>query len=160
MLRQQSNCRIRPNLELTAGFVRLFCDPLHPAWNKRMAKKTVLAIGIDPSLVDYSTFPGLTPELVRHFIEAEIEKLRDLGYDAESCLIDLGETAEAVTVAALKSKHLDCVVIGAGLREPAERLLLFERILNLILIHVPHARICFNTTPADTAEAVQRWIKP
>jgi hypothetical protein len=23
---------------------------------------------------------------------------------------------------------------------------------------VPRARICFNTTPADTAEAVQRWI--
>jgi hypothetical protein len=125
-----------------------------------MAKKTVLAIGIEPSLVDFSAFPGLTPELVRHFIEAQLEKLRALGYDAESCLIDLGETAEAVTIAALTSRHLDCVVIGAGLREPAERLLLFEKILNLILIHVPHVRICFNTTPADTAEAVQRWIKP
>ncbi|MBN8993500.1 MAG: hypothetical protein J0H42_35135 [Rhizobiales bacterium] len=125
-----------------------------------MAKKTVLAIGIEPSLVDLSAYPGLTPELVRHFIEAQIEKLRALGYDAESCLIDLGETAEAVTTAALTSRRLDCVVIGAGLREPAERLLLFERILNLILIHAPHVRLCFNTTPADTAEAVQRWIKP
>ena len=63
-----------------------------------MAKKTVLAIGIEPSFVDFSAFPRLTPELVRHFIEAQIEKLRALGYDAESCLIDLGETAEAVTV--------------------------------------------------------------
>jgi hypothetical protein len=125
-----------------------------------MAKKTVLAIGIEPSLVDFSALPGLTPELVRNFIEAQIERLRALGYDAESCFIDFGETAEAVTVAALTSRHLDCVVIGAGLREPAERLLLFERILNLVLIHVPHVRICFNTTPADTAEAVQRWIKP
>jgi len=125
-----------------------------------MAKKTVLAIGIEPSLVDLSAFPGLTPELVRHFIDAQIEKLRALGYDAESCLIDLGETAEAVTIAALTSRRLDCVVIGAGLREPAERLLLFERILNLILIHAPHIRLCFNTTPADTAEAVQRWIEP
>src|SRR5437868_3558946 len=125
-----------------------------------MAKKTVLAIGIEPSLVDLSAYPGLTPELVRHFIDAQIEKLRALGYDAESCLIDLGETAEAVTIAALTSRRLDCVVIGAGLREPAERLLLFERILNLILIHAPHVRLCFNTTPADTAEAVQRWIEP
>jgi len=24
----------------------------------------------------------------------------------------------------------------------------------------PNARICFNTTPADSAEAVQRWVKP
>ncbi|MBA2402335.1 MAG: hypothetical protein H0V72_27300 [Bradyrhizobium sp.] len=125
-----------------------------------MAKKTVLAIGIELSLVDLSGFPGLTPDLVRNFIEGQIERLRALGYDAESCLINLGETAEAVTVAAFTSRHLDCVVIGAGLREPAERLLLFERIINLVLIHVPHVRICFNTTPADTAEAVQHWIKP
>ena len=124
-----------------------------------MTKRTVLAIGVEPRFVDLSAFPGLTPELVRNFIEAQIERLRALGYDAESCLIDLGETAEAVTVAALTSRHPDCIVIGAGLREPAERLLLFERILNLV-IHVPHVRICFNTTPADTAEAVQRWIKP
>jgi hypothetical protein len=125
-----------------------------------MAKKTVLAIGIEPSLADFSAFPGLTPELVQNFIDAQIERLRALGYDAESCLIDFGATAEAVTVAALTARHPDCVVIGAGLREPAERLLLFEKIVNLVLIHAPHARICFNTTPADTAEAVQRWIRP
>jgi hypothetical protein len=125
-----------------------------------MAKKTVLAIGIEPSFVDLGAFPQLTPELVNRFIEAQIERLRALGYDAESCLIDLGETAEVVTTAALRSKCPDCVIIGAGLREPTERLPLFEKIVNLVLIHAPHARICFNTTPADTAEAVQRWIKP
>jgi hypothetical protein len=125
-----------------------------------MAKKTVLVIGIEPSFVDFSAFPGMTAELVRNLTEAQLEKLRGLGYDAESCLIDLGETAEAVTVAALTSRHLDCVAIGAGLRQPPERLLLFERIINLVLMHVPHVRICFNTTPADTAEAVRRWIKP
>jgi hypothetical protein len=125
-----------------------------------MAEKTVLAIGIEPAFADFSAFPQLTPELISQFIEAQIEKLRAAGYDAESCLIDLGETAEAVTIAALRSKHPDCVVVGAGLREPAERLLLFEKIVNLVLIHAPHARICFNTTLADTVEAVQRWIKP
>jgi hypothetical protein len=45
----------------------------HLAWNRRMTKKTVLAIGIEPSVVDYSAFPGLTPELVRNFIEGQIE---------------------------------------------------------------------------------------
>jgi len=125
-----------------------------------MAKKTVLAIGIDPSFADFTTFPHLTPELIGQFIETQIEKLRSLGYEAESCLIDLGDTAEIVTTAALRSKRPDCVVIGAGLRQPAERLPLFEKIVNLVLIHTPYARICFNTTPADTAEAVQRWIKP
>jgi hypothetical protein len=125
-----------------------------------MTKKTVLAIGIDPALVDYSAFPGLTAELVRHFIETQFVKLRAQGYDVESCLIDLGETAEAVAQAALVSRPLDCVVIGAGLREPPERLLLFEKVLNLVRHHAPRAAICFNTTPADTLEAVQRWIKP
>jgi hypothetical protein len=87
-------------------------------------------------------------------------KLRVAGYDVESCLIDLGETAEAVTAAALASRPLDCVVIGAGLREPPERLLLFEKILNLVHVHAPRAAVCFNTSPADTVEAVQRWVKP
>ena len=41
-----------------------------------MAKKTVLAIGIEPSLVDFSAFPGLTPELVQNYIQAQIEMLR------------------------------------------------------------------------------------
>jgi hypothetical protein len=36
-----------------------------------MAKKTVLAIGIDSSLVDFSAFPGLTTELVTSYINAE-----------------------------------------------------------------------------------------
>jgi hypothetical protein len=37
---------------------------------------------------------------------------------------------------------------------------LFETIINLVHALAPEARICFNTTPADTAEAVQRWIEP
>jgi hypothetical protein len=134
--------------------------PAQPARTKRMTKKTVLAIGIDPALVDFSAFPGLTPELVRNFIDTQIVKLGAEGYDVESCLIDLGETAETVAVAALASRPIDCVVIGAGLRVPSERLLLFEKILNLVHVHAPHAAICFNTTPADTVEAVRRWTEP
>jgi len=125
-----------------------------------MAKKTVLAIGIDPSVLDFSAFPGLTVELFRNYIDAQIEQLRSLGFEAESCLIDLGDTAEAVAAAALRSRPLDCVVIGAGLREPPERLPLFEKIINLVHTLAPEATICFNTTPADTAEAVLRWLAP
>ena len=123
-----------------------------------MAKKTVLAIGIDPALVDYTAFPQFTPEMFRTYIDAQIERVRGLGYDVTSCLIDLGDTAEAVAAEALRSRTFDCVLIGAGLRLPAERLLLFEKIINLIHRLAPNAAICFNTTPADTAEAVQRWV--
>jgi hypothetical protein len=118
-----------------------------------MTKNSVLAIGIDPAFADFAAFPQLTPEMIRGYIDAQIERLRALGYEAESCLIDLGDAAEAVAAAALQSKRFDCVVIGAGLREPLPRLMLFEKIINLVHRLAPHASICFNTTPADTAEA-------
>jgi hypothetical protein len=123
-----------------------------------MANKSVLAIGIDPVFVDFTALPQFTPEIFRSFIDAQIERVRRMGYDVTSCLIDLGDTAEAVTAEALKSRAFDCVLIGAGLRVPSERLLLFEKIINLIHRLAPKASICFNTTPADTAEAVQRWV--
>jgi len=125
-----------------------------------MKKKTVLAIGLDPVFVDFTAIPQFTPDMFRSFIDTQLDRLRDLSFDAVSCLIDTGETAEAVTTAVLRSASYDCVVIGAGLRLPPERLMLFEKIINLVHALAPHARICFNTTPADTAEAVQRWIEP
>ena len=125
-----------------------------------MAKKSVLAIGLEPSFADLTAVPQFTPELIRSYIDAQIEELRALGYDAELCLIDLGETAEQVATAALVSKRFDCVVIGAGLRQPAAQLLLFEKIINVVHGLAPAASIYFNTTPADTVKAVQRWIGP
>jgi hypothetical protein len=122
--------------------------------------RAVFAIGIDPALLDFSGHPQLTSELVRSYIDAELQRLREQGYDVTSCLIDLGETAEQVAAAALASGRFDCVVIGAGLRLPPERMLLFEKVLNLVHRLAPRASICFNTAPADTAEAVRRWIDP
>jgi hypothetical protein len=123
-----------------------------------MAKKTVLAIGIDPAFVDFTALPQFTPAMFRSYIDAQIERVHGMGYDVTSCLIDLGDTAEAVTAEALRSGNFDCVLIGAGLRQPPERLLLFEKIVNLIHRLAPRASICFNSTPADSAEAVQRWV--
>jgi len=118
--------------------------------------KSVLALGLDPAVVDLSEFPELTPELVRAFIDSQLERLRSLGYEVDSCLVDLGETAEAVLTQHLASHRFDVVLIGAGLRAQ-NQLLLFERLLNLVHAKAPDAKICFNTTPADSAEAVQRW---
>jgi hypothetical protein len=123
-----------------------------------MVAKAVLVIGLDPEFADFSQFPQLTPALIRDYIDRQIAGLRDLGYDAESCWVGRGEAAEAAVAAALSRKRFDCVVIGAGLREPPKWLLLFERILNLVHERAPKARIAFNTNPADTAEAVRRWL--
>ncbi|MGX9431637.1 MULTISPECIES: hypothetical protein [Bradyrhizobium] len=121
---------------------------------------TVLAIGIDPAFADFSAFPQLTPDLIRNYIDAQIDQLRSHGYEADACLVDLGDTAEQVVAMALESKRFDCVVIGAGLREPAEQLLLFEKIINLVHRLAPEASICFNASPADTMDAVRRWVGP
>jgi hypothetical protein len=122
--------------------------------------KRVLAIGIDPVFVDFTAMPQFTPAMFQSYIDAQLDRVRAAGFDVVSCLIDLGETAEAVTMRALQAQDFDCILIGAGLRLPGERLVLFERILNLIHRHAPRAAICFNTTPADSLDAIQRWIEP
>lgn len=71
---------------------------------------------------------------------------------------DFGETAESVLRNELMSKKYDCVMVGAGVRTVATHFLLFEKIVNVIHEHAPGARVCFNTMPSDTAEAVKRWI--
>lgn len=123
-----------------------------------MTNKCVLAIGLDPAFADFSAHPDLSVDLVRSYIDQQIHRIRDLGYEVDSCLVDRGDTAEATVDAALRLRRYDCVVIGAGLREPAEFLLLFEKIINLIHERAPNSRIAFNSNPADTAEAAQRWI--
>ena len=120
---------------------------------------TVLALGLDPHFADLTSMPNLTPDLVRAFIDSQLERLRALGYGVESCLVDSGQTAEAVLKERLRKRKFDCVMIGAGLRAP-EHLLLFEKLLNVVHAQIPNAKICFNTTPADSAEAVQRWVQP
>jgi len=87
------------------------------------------------------------------------EEVEPVRIAAVSCLIDLGETAEGVAAQVLKSNIFNCVVTGAGLRQPPSQLLLFEKIINLVHTLAPTAKMCFNTTPTDTLEAVQRWIR-
>ena len=121
-------------------------DPVAARWIKAQADK----------VVDLSAAPNLTPELVRAFIDAQLDRVRGLGYEVVGCLVDLGATAEAVTQTCLRSHEFDCVLFGAGLHAP-EHLLLFEKLLNLVHSLAPGAKLCFNTSPSDSAEAIQRW---
>jgi len=118
----------------------------------------VLAIGLDPAFADLSALPGYTPDMVRSYLLSQIERVREFGHEVETCFIDTGETAESVVEAALRTRSFYCVVIGAGLREPPELLLLFEKVLNLVHRLAPQAKIAFNSSPTDTAEAAQRWL--
>ena len=119
--------------------------------------KKVLALGLDPECMNPAAFPGFTAAQVRAFIDSQLAQLPKLGYELDSCLVDQGETAESVLAQHLERQSFDCVMFGAGLRA-SESLLLFEKLLNLVHERAPQAKICFNTTPRDTAAAIQRWI--
>lgn len=122
--------------------------------------KRALLIGLLPSVVDFSTsaFPGLTEEKLNASMKAQEKSLRDLGIDMRPCLVDRGETAEAVARAALEAGPYDVVLIGAGVRAMPAHFALFERLINLVHELAPKSRICFNTQPDDSTEAVLRWI--
>jgi hypothetical protein len=126
-----------------------------------MAGKSVLIAGIDPELVDYSA-PGLPPGLnaakVHAGLKAHAAQLVSLGYSTDICYTDTGETAAETIAAALKAKSFDCVMIGAGIRTPLSNLVLFEKVINAVHAAAPRTKICFNATPMDIAEAVQRWV--
>ena len=66
-----------------------------------MNGKSVLAIGIDPAFADLSVHPDLSVDLVRAYVDQQIDRVRNLGYEVDSCLIDQGETAQATVKTAL-----------------------------------------------------------
>ena len=120
-------------------------------------KTRVVLVGWNPKVVDYSKWPGLTPEKLAAMLEADRSKLNDLGYDANLLFIDDAETAFDVVKERLNQENYDCVLIGAGVRTVDEHFIVFERLVNAVHESAPNAKICFNTNPGDTAEAVQRW---
>ncbi len=123
-----------------------------------MSNKRVLMIGLDPAVVNYDRWPGLTPEKLEAGLRRDEAALNDNGYAAEICFIDHGETAEATVKAKLAETDFDCVMIGAGVRTDTEEFLLFEKLVNVLHENAPAAKICFNTGPTDSVDAVKRWV--
>ena len=124
-------------------------------------KKSVLVVGLDPALIDFSKPgypPGMSTTKVLAGVKSSEEELTRLGYSVQTCMTDFGETAEAVVQSQLKQKRFDCVMIGAGVRTNPSNFMLFEKLINVVHEHAPQAKLCFNQLPHDTAEAVKRWL--
>ena len=120
--------------------------------------KNILLIGLDPTVVNYDRWPGLTAEKLEAGLRRDEETLNESGYDARICFVDHGETAQSVVKAALEETDFACVLVGAGVRTDADEFLLFEKLINVIHENAPGARICFNTGPTDSVDAVKRWV--
>ena len=126
-----------------------------------MTRASVLLVGLDPDIVDYtkSPVPGLTATKVRAAVEADSGKWEALGYSVKSLYVDDGKTAEAALADALTASRYDCIMIGAGLRVVPPYFLLFEKLINVVHQKTPAStKLCFNSNPTDTAEAVSRWV--
>jgi hypothetical protein len=127
-----------------------------------LAKTSVLIVGLEPSLIDFSDpaygASGLDAAKIRAGLDANAAQLNALGYDAELCLTDFGETAATVLRDRLKTKSFDCIMIGAGVRLIAQNTPLFETLVNIVHIDAPQAKFCFNIQPTDTAAAVERCL--
>ena len=123
-----------------------------------MSTKNVLLIGLDPSVVNYDRWPGLTAEKLEAGLRRDEAALNDSGYDAQICFVDHGETAEEVVNAKLAETEFACVLIGAGVRTDTDEFLMFEKLINVVHKRAPGARICFNTGPTDSVDAVKRWV--
>ena len=124
-------------------------------------KKSVLVIGLDPALIDFSQpgyAPGMDATKVLAGLKSSEDELTRLGYSVQMCLTDFGQTAEGVVQSQLQQTRFDCILIGAGVRTNPSNFLLFEKLINVVHEHAPHAKICFNTLPSDTAAAVKRWL--
>ncbi|WP_199608769.1 hypothetical protein [Flocculibacter collagenilyticus] len=121
-------------------------------------KAKVLLVGWEPDAVDYSKWPGLTPQKLRAALEGDKDKMNAMGYEAKLGLITGEDAATDDLSGFLSENDYDCVLIGAGVRTIDEYLLLFEKLINTIHSQAPNAKICFNTGPFDSVDAVQRWV--
>ena len=59
----------------------------------------------------------------------------------------------------LSREKFECIMVGAGVRVLSQNTSIFEKIMNTIHQKAPpSSKICFNTNPGDSAEAVLRWV--
>ncbi len=90
-------------------------------------------------------------------LDADKKSLELAGYDAEFYFIDFKTPPEETIRKLLTGKRFDAILIGAGVRTDPDRFALFEKLINVVHEYASTAKICFNTNPMDTAEAVRRW---
>lgn len=120
--------------------------------------KNVLLVGWSPIVSNYRKWPGLNPEKLTKLLDEAIKSLTAKGYNAEWCLVLNEKTAKESVKKSLKNMQYNCVMIGAGVRLDEDAFFVFESLINVIHEYAPQAKICFNTNPNDTVEAIQRWL--
>ncbi|MFI9535084.1 hypothetical protein ACIG56_17775 [Nocardia fusca] len=144
----------------TALFVYLRSED-HSMERQNASGTTVLSIGLDPGAVDYRRYPHIDAATLTARIAAGEAALRDAGFDLVSCQVPADpDAAEAKLRECTAGRSFGVAMVGAGVRMAAEHTLLFERLVNVVVELVPGIRLCFNTSPETTIDALRRWVEP
>ncbi|MEV0649451.1 hypothetical protein AB0I28_29760 [Phytomonospora sp. NPDC050363] len=118
-----------------------------------------LSIGLHPDELDYSNFPGLTKEILLERVTAGEAAIRAQGIDFVPCYVSADPAkAEAQIRATTADGPFRVAMIGAGIRMDAAQTPLFERLINALVETHPGIRLCFNTSPESTVDAIRRWL--
>ena len=121
--------------------------------------QSVLIIGEDPALVDFSALgapPDMDADKVMRGLNGSRDRLQRAGHEARILLTKDAETVEAKVSEALRDHHYD--VVGAGLRTLPPMTEQFERLMNVLHEQAPQAKLAFNSQPDDSDKAALRWL--
>lgn len=125
-----------------------------------MRQRHLLLIGIDPSVIDFSPWPGQDADALRARIAAADAALRADGFDVTPCIVTGdADAAEAVVRARLADHAYDVIELGSGMRTSHEYTAVFERVVNTVVTVQPGVPLCFNDSPETTLDAVRRVLR-
>lgn len=120
----------------------------------------ILIIGEDPDSTKPEDHPpGVTADSIRTALDRARSAFLSNGHDAEILFTTSADSIAHELADAVRGRHYDVLVIGAGLRVLPPMAQHFERLMNAIREHAPDARLAFNTKPDDTAEAAERQLR-
>lgn len=119
----------------------------------RMSRNpTILLIGLP---VDNA----VVPEHIKAELNALEGQMRQQHIDFEFIGATPDECVEKLRgVLSGYNSKVDGVVIGNGYRSIGKFTVEFEQLVNVVRECAPTAKLLFNTTPADTIDAVRRWF--
>ncbi|MBU2677164.1 MAG: hypothetical protein KJP16_08760 [Gammaproteobacteria bacterium] len=75
-----------------------------------MSVTSVLLIGLDPEVVNYDRWLGLTAEKLQAGLQQDVAPLNESGYEAETCFVDHGQTAEEIVKRKLADSDFGCIL--------------------------------------------------
>lgn len=122
---------------------------------------SVLMIGIDPDLVDFSDPalpPGMTADMIRAGIVRGLDDLRAVGHTPDHLYISTDPAGLGALADRLARAPVDCVIVGGGVRLPPRNLAVFEAALNTIAAAWPVPAIALVARPDEAADAVARAL--